>query len=308
MGYGSYTARDWEKLRSASSLHKDARVETIFTNVTALPQYDSRRVSLREARDSADSPRSTPVILGFDVTASMGYLAKELAVNAVNAAVTSLLENKPIPDPQVLCAAVGDCKSDRSPLQVTQFEADIRIIKQLTGLAIEGGGGGNNGESYNLLWYFAARHTSADCTEKRGKKGYLFTIGDDVSHPQLSPGEIAAVFNDDVPYALTNEELLREAEKTYRTFHICLETGYDTQRAVFGFWRALMPGRAAVLHKNDVGCLAELLTAIITVSEGAPLNDALNAVPPEKAERIARSMAFIDVKKDTDKKRNVITF
>ena len=179
MGRGSYTAGDWAKLRNSKGLVKNNPVENVFTGRAAKQAYDCANITVRESRDSVDSPMSTPVIIGFDVTASMGYLAQELAVNAVNRAVLTLYDRKPISNPQILCSAVGDARCDTSPLQVTQFESDIRMISQLTELWLEGGGGGNGGESYNLLWYFAAVHTRTDCFEKRGGKGFLFTIGDD---------------------------------------------------------------------------------------------------------------------------------
>jgi hypothetical protein len=83
---------------------------------------------IRESRDSEDSPESTPVIIGFDVTASMGYLAKELALHSMNEIIKHLYKAKPITNPHILCAAIGDSLADKYPLQVTQFEADIRII------------------------------------------------------------------------------------------------------------------------------------------------------------------------------------
>ena len=163
MGRGSYTASDWTKLRS--SFGNERRAEKIFSS--ACSQQSSLAGVYREARDNEDSPQSTPVIIGFDVTTSMGYLAEELALNSLNRAIMYLYEHKPILCPQVMCCAIGDCKSDKRPLQVTQFESDIRIIKQLTSLYLEGGGGGNGGESYNLAWYFAGKRTRTDCYEKR---------------------------------------------------------------------------------------------------------------------------------------------
>ena len=305
MGHGSYRASDWAKLRSSRGLTEASPVDRLYTAKSASVLYDSRGVTVREARDSEDSPRSTPVIIGFDVTASMGYLAKELAVRGLHQTVTALCQRRPISDPQILCAAIGDCKSDRWPLQVTQFESDIRIIRQLTGLYLEEGGGGNGGESYNLLWYFAALHTRTDCCEKRQEKGFLFTIGDDLCHPQLSPREIRAVFGDEVPYALSDEELIRMAEQFFHVFHILIETEDLRFREVQQGWEALLPGRTAVISKRDLPCLAELITAIISVAAGKSANEALRALDQDAAERIARSMDTIGIQRKAD---NTITF
>ena len=277
MGLGSYRASDWARLRSSKGLTQLSSVENVFANQSVSSAFDPRGIVVRESRDSSDSPRSTPIIIGFDVTASMGYLAKELAVNAVNRAVTQLCRSKPISDPHVLCAAIGDSKCDASPLQVTQFEADIRIISQLTSLYLEGGGGGNGGESYHLLWYFADRHTSSDCWQKRHEKGCLFTIGDDV------------------PYALSNEELIRAAQEKYHLFHIHIETESAASRAIFGRWQRLLPGHTASIQRKDINCISDLMTAIIGVTSGKSVNEALNQMEPTAAEKIARSMSLIHI-------------
>ncbi len=305
MGQGSYRASDWAALRSSKNLTEETRVENVFTARSGSYAYDSKRVAFREARDSDDSPRSTPIIIGFDVTASMGYLAKELAVHALNRTVTALYEEKPIFDPQILCAAIGDSKCDRWPLQVTQFESDIRIIRQLTDLCLEGGGGGNGGESYHLLWYFAANKTRTDCFEKRHKKGFLFTIGDDCCHPQLSPAEIARVFGDRTDMAVSNEEMIRQAERQYELFHILIETDGSYFAEAWRYWHDLMPDRVAVLHQKDIAILSDLLVALIATTAGKTINEALRALDQDAAERIARSMSTIRVE---NQKKNVITF
>ena len=310
MGRGSYRASDWAKLRSSISTSVSA--EQIYSNRITLqsPVKDVHSKmtegcrQIRESRDSEDSPESTPVIIGFDVTASMGYLAKELALNSMNAIITHLYKAKPITNPHILCAAIGDSLADKYPLQVTQFEADIRIIEQLLELYLEGGGGGNGGESYNLLWYFAAKHTKADCFEKRSKKGYLFTIGDDASLGGLSAAEIKRVFGDDVPYVLSDEELLRKAERNYNVFHIVIENEQADSEAIFRKWQEFMPGRVTVINKRDISYLADIIYAIISVSEGKTANEALKSMDQDKAEKAAESLAYIEV----PKKQNSIVF
>ena len=196
MGRGSYTASDWASLRKKEMLSVTSDVKKIYKNTVASDYYNCRFIKMRESIDSEDSPESLPIILGFDVTGSMEFLAKELAVNSLSKAIIALYQKSIVKSPHIMCAAIGDCKSDNYPLQVTQFEADIRINQQLLELCLEGGGGGNNGESYNLLWYFAAKHTITDAHRKRNEKGILITIGDDFCHPELSVSEIKQFFND----------------------------------------------------------------------------------------------------------------
>ena len=294
MGRGSYTASDWTKLRS--SFGKESSAERIFSAGSSSGSPSSLSGVYREARDNEDSPESTPVIIGFDVTASMGYLAEELALNALNRAIMYIYENKPILYPQVMCCAIGDCKTDRHPLQVTQFESDIRIIRQLTSLYLEGGGGGNGGESYNLAWYFAAKRTHTDCYEKRRKKGILITIGDDCCHKVLTRAEISRVFGDSVTYDLSREELIAVAEERYHVFHICIDRGTPEDERIFADWRSFMKGGVAAISKRDISCLAELIYALISVAEGRTPNEALKSVEQRAAETAAKSLAYIDIK------------
>ena len=57
--------------------------------------------------------------------------------------------------------AIGDATCDRVPLQVGQFESDNRMDDDLGRIVLEGGGGGQQTESYELAMYFMARHTVA---------------------------------------------------------------------------------------------------------------------------------------------------
>src|SRR5262249_27189007 len=148
--------------------------EEVFGARRLDPNFDPARIRTRESRDSADNPQSTPIILASDVTGSMGFIAHELMQNGLNTLATEIYERRPVTDPHVMVMAVGDARVDAAPLQVTQFEADIRIADQVRRLWLEGGGGGNGGESYSAAHAFAGLRTDVDCMRQRGKKGYLF--------------------------------------------------------------------------------------------------------------------------------------
>ena len=137
---------------------------------------DPRGMAPRESRDSAEHPESTPILISLDVTGSMGRV-----VRGIHSDLPHLLElilgHKYVPDPQILFAAVGDATCDTVPLQVGQFESDNRMDQHLENMILEGGGGGQMTESYELMLYVAARLTASDAWDKRRKKGYLFMIG-----------------------------------------------------------------------------------------------------------------------------------
>ncbi len=148
-----------------------------------------------------------------------------LARKGLGTLIEEILARRPVPDPHVMCMGVGDVLYDQAPLQVTQFEADIRIAQQLEQLWLEKGGGGNACESYDLPWYFAALHTRIDCFEKRGRKGYLFTIGDEEPSPGLSAQAIARVIGDRVQRKLNARQLLEMVSRMYQVFHVIVEEG-----------------------------------------------------------------------------------
>ena len=70
MGRGSYKASDWAKLRSSRGITSTSNASAIFTSKKAKDAYLPKFIDVRESRDSEDSPNSTPIILGFDVTGS----------------------------------------------------------------------------------------------------------------------------------------------------------------------------------------------------------------------------------------------
>ncbi len=226
-------------------------------------------VKQRESRDSADNPNSTPVIVALDVTGSMNRIADVIAREGLGTLFTGILDRKPVSDPHVMFMGVGDANCDRAPLQVSQFEADKRIIEQLTQLWLENGGGGNDFESYNFPWYFAAFHTVHDSMEKRGKRGYLFTVGDEEAPRDLTRAQIKRFVGAELEAELTTREMLELAQRSYDVFHVVIKEGDYARRAfksVERSWRDLLGQRVIML--DDHRALAETIVSAIEVAEG----------------------------------------
>lgn len=222
MGGGKWTTSDWSNYKTARKITTDSSVRDIYTSRSLKDSLNPYEVKVRESRDSTEHPNSTPIIIAFDVTGSMGYLAEEIAKNSINNLILDLYKENKVKDPQVMIMAIGDAYSDKAPLQVSQFESDIRIAEQLGDVYFEGCGGGNGGESYSAAWYFASRHTDIDSYNVHGRKGFLFTIGDEPVHKYLTREQIFTIFGDNVPEDLSVEELRDEVCKKYHIFHICV--------------------------------------------------------------------------------------
>lgn len=194
----------------------------IFTQNALRMAHESMNpngVIFREARDSEVHPNTVPIILGLDVTGSMGHIPHELIKEGLPKLMGGIIQGG-VPDPALLFLGIGDHECDRYPLQVGQFESgDEELDMWLTRTYIEGGGGGNAGESYLLAWYFAAFHTKTDAFEKRGQKGLLFTVGDEPGLKTLPASAIKEIMGQG-QQTYTHLELLAEAQKRYDVYHI----------------------------------------------------------------------------------------
>lgn len=265
MGMARWSPADWDtyvaytKTKSASEIFSSDLCDDL----------DPLHIDVRESRDSELNPCSTPIIVAVDNTGSMGFLAENLIRRGLGVLIEEIYQRKPVADPHVMCMAVGDAWCDRAPLQVTQFEADIRLAQQLSRLYIEGGGGGNEYESYNLPWYFAAVKTKCDSMLKRKKKGYLFTVGDEPPPPVLKREHARRFLGTNLAQDMPTTQLLALVSRHWQVFHIMIEEGSyfrSAGKTARERWQALIGQRALALsdHRN----LAELIVSTIQVSEG----------------------------------------
>lgn len=269
MGTGRWDSSTWASYSSATIAGKKT-VDEVFSSRTLEPTLSPYGVKFRESCDSTDNPNSTPIIVALDVTGSMGMIADNIARGGLEKLATEIYNRKPVLDPHIMFMGVGDVKYDKAPLQVTQFEADIRIAKELTKIYVEHGGGGNSSESYTLPWWFAAMHTKCDNFIKRGKKGYIFTIGDEECPQKVLKEEINKVCGDIIEVdSMSAEELLRLVSKQYEVFHIVVEEGSHMHyhaNEVMASWTKVLGQR--VLRLSDYTKLPELIVSTLQVLNG----------------------------------------
>lgn len=292
MGGGRWDSSTWNAYSTTAygtadrATLRSRATHTMFTSSALDPALDPSKVrdsvtGTRESRDSADNPLATPIILGSDVTGSMGRLAQEV-LSAQDLVCTELYDRRPVTDPHILTAAIGDLFYDMAPLQVTQFEADIRIADQTRKLWIEGGGGSNFGESYAALWLFAAMQTSSDSWDKRKEKGFLFTIGDEpclgskgligmrggrghADGVAITPALAKKFMGLDIESNLSAEDCYDMAAQRYEIFHICVNRSYE--EGVIASFGSILGDRLIWMQSTEH--LPELIVSAIQVAKGA---------------------------------------
>jgi hypothetical protein len=248
------------------------------------------RGKVREARDSDAHPESVAIGVLFDVTGSMSD-KPAIMQKKLPQLMGMLIRRGYVKDPQVLFGAIGDYFADRVPLQIGQFESGIEMDDNLTNFVLEGGGGGSYEESYQNAMYFFAHRTSIDCFEKRGKKGYLFVIGDEHAYrntptaqlrdvlgelpdaeaaklPSRGIGEALSKDNKQSPANISVEEIVKACQEKYNIFFM-IPRGtqhYDDPELV-RYWGKLL-GDDHVIRIEEAEAICEAIAIAIGICEG----------------------------------------
>jgi hypothetical protein len=261
--------RDRAKLRARTgkdAFEYDHAIRTGAADRVVHAKMNPHGVTVRESRDSEAHPQSHAVAVLFDVTGSMQGVPRVLQAQLPK--LMGLLIRKGYLDhPQILIGAIGDATCDAAPLQVGQFESGIEIEEDLGKLYLEGGGGGHITESYELALYFMARHTALDCYEKRGQRGYLFVIGDEIPYANVKRKEVTAIIGDSLQASIPVEEILAELQRTYDVYQVLPKmTSNWSNSAVHRRWVELLGQHA--LRLEEPAAICELIASTIGVAEG----------------------------------------
>ena len=216
----------------------------------------------RESRDSDEHPESTPIIVGFDVTGSMGgnpaILQREL-----KSLFGMLVRKDVVSDPQVAIAAYGDTHCDRVPIQFSQFESDNRIDDNLDNVYIEYGGGGNFGETSTTVAWYAANCVVTDAWEKRGKRGYLFLVGDECA---LSVTAEQAMEFLGTQGPITPQEAFDMAREKWDVYFLMVDNGASKwQESERKYGELLGPDHVIVLESTE--SVPVIIAALIGLGE-----------------------------------------
>lgn len=234
-----YTATSWvstHDFNSARSTYTSSVVDRSYTKAT------TARIAPKELVKTGIKLETPTLIVVTDVTGSMGmwpatmfsklpYLLHELK--------TYLGDNA-----KFLISAIGDATSDQYPLQIQEPKETFDESKTaLEALVIEGGGGGQTYESYEL----AAGYFLQAVEVARGVKPVMVFIGDEMPYDRLNATQLAALGVRDATTKSTADAFKELCEvydvylihKPYGTNGSSTENGVT--REVREVWEKLLP-------------------------------------------------------------------
>lgn len=284
MGHASYSTNSRTVRASTEGYFTKSKDQIFEQNVKRKVHegMDPKGVLKRECRDSENHPNTIPIQFYLDVTGSMGHIPHQMIKDGLPTLMGSLIQNG-VADAALMFGTIGDHECDRAPLQVAQFESgDAELDMWLTRSYLEGGGGGNTGESYLLAWYFAANHVSTDAFEKRGKKGFVITIGDEPCLKNLPVSAVKDIMGDTAVGQgnYTREELLAAAQKQNHVYHIHLNRSRKCDSA----WKELLGSN--LIEIGDHNLVARTISEIILSHKTDSVTPAKETPTTDKPEEI----------------------
>ena len=297
MGSGGYSSRDFTTFAS-SRKYDDPTTKTkdIYRRSSIDETLDPLKFRIRESVDGPDNPESTPLILGLDVTGSMDPVLDSIARKGLKTICEEIYNRKPITNPHICALGIGDVECDISPFQATQFEADIRIFEQLEKIWLEGHGGGNDHESYILAWYFAIYRVKSDSFAKRGKKGFIFTIGDEEITPAISAENIKKHMGDAQARNFSAEELFTLACAEWNIYHIIIKEGNHASRYfndVKKSWENII-GVQRTIPLDDHTKAGEVIVSVLELASGKQLKEVADSWDADTSRIIRPSLKSVE--------------
>ena len=282
MGMGLYSLESRSE-RAEDLGYGTKSIGEIFEQRSINNAMNPQGILTRESRDSNEHPNTVSIILALDVTGSMGSIPHHLVQQGLPHIMGRIIQSG-IKDPQLLFLAIGDHECDQSPLQVGQFESNDELLdKWLTDVYLEGGGGGNMGESYLLAWYFAGFHTVLDSFEKRQKKGFLFTVGDEPTLPDIPAKALEMIMGKGQYKNYTTTVLLDKARELYHVYHLHIkQTAAGREQRTMDGWKQLMGDNLIIVDNHED--ISQIIPQIIAEKRG--LNENLPDVSTNKSKII----------------------
>jgi len=263
MGGGYYDRDDSVPVSNSGSVVQNTSSSVVGKTSGMQPGLDPKR--WKDQNLTCD--KGDPVVFALDVTGSMGEWTK-IIYDKMPMFYGQIMMQKYLQDPAISFCAIGDAKTDNAPLQVSEFGQGKEIDQLISKMWLEGNGGGNEHESYEMSAYFYGRH----CSFSNARLPFFFVTGDEGYWETTTSEMIERVMGIGVGN-INGASLWKDLMKKFNVFHIKKAYYSGSEPAINKQWCDTL-GSERVLHiTNPKACIDVMLGAIALTSGSRTLDE-----------------------------------
>jgi len=257
MGGGYYGEREVYSTTPNSGPYS-TQAQEVMKQTSLHPDCDPKKVT------KLVCDAKTPIVISIDVTGSMGDWSK-IIYDKLPMFYGQLIMKNYCEDPSLSFAAVGDLNCDEAPIQVTPFSQGAAIDSVLAKIWLEGGGGGQNYESYEMAAYFYGTR----CEFTVASKGYAFFTGDEGFYPAIIKQDLEKFLGEKAKAPISTETAFQGLQKFFTVFYLH-KPYYDPEidKNLTAKWKKLI-GEENVLHLQDPKSVVDIMLGAISISSGS---------------------------------------
>lgn len=228
----------------------------------------------------------SPVVYAFDVTGSMDNLPK-IIFDKMPMMAGQLIEHGYFEDLMISLSAVGDILSDQAPLQVCDFSVIKNLDEWLQRIWLEGNGGGQAHESYELIAYFYARM----CEMPNAKTPVFLFTGDEGFRENLPADTLRKYFGGGLENT-DAKSIFQELKKKFKGNVFLIHRRYhqdDQDREIVAQWENVLDREKIIKLSNDLAIADVTLGVFVIITGKRTLEEYLSDMKTrgQTAERIA---------------------
>lgn len=207
----------------------------------------------------------TPIVFAVDVTGSMGEWVK-IIYDKFPMFYGQLNLHEYAYDPTVSFCAVGDAECSKVPLQISPFSSGLDIDSNITKLFLEGGGGGNLRESYELAAYFYLEK----CNLINHEFPFLFITGDEAFFNEVTAKNIQKIFGGDkISQNLNSREVFKSLKDKFNVFHLRKKfEDENKEKGMYKQWSDTL-GPERVLQVNCPKACIDVILGALAITTGS---------------------------------------
>lgn len=206
----------------------------------------------------------SPIVFALDITGSMGEWVK-IIYDKFPMFYGQIMQHEYTFDPTVSFCAIGDAECSNVPLQVSEFSNSLNIDDNINKLFLEGGGGGNLRESYEL----AAQFYLENCELVNHEFPFLFITGDEAFFNEITKANVEKILGRKIEKNLNSREVFKLLKKKFNIFHLRKTfENVEKEKGMYRQWADTL-GQERVLSVNSPKACIDVILGSLAITTGA---------------------------------------